>query len=155
MVLAYRADDNVMAKQSWTPIDGNTPISFGVGVIAGMSNLNASWAMVVVISFEALMIALDELSVSAPFIHSAATRSAGNQAVDTMAGIFGVAVGESIRKKRLLQQQVTDQQTEQKTQIREQSGTSTFTMNPMAGPQFINTEFPLVRVKGVRRVRSR
>lgn len=142
-----------MAEQSWAFVDGKTPINFVVGVVAGMSHLNSSWAMLAVIGFEAAVLALEDLSISAPFISS--TRSAGNQAVDTMVGIFGVAVGESLRKKHLLQQQIAEQQTEQQMQIREQSGTSTFTMDPMAGPQYINTEFPLVRAKGIRRVRSR
>jgi hypothetical protein len=137
--------------RGYAPIDGNTPIHFLVGMVAGLSNLNASWATVVVIGFEAMLITLEKGSIAAPF-EQRAGQSYGNQAVDTMVGIMGVAVGESVKRKRDL---YYAQQAELQLQNAAAAATPAPAQQeaPVAGVEFINTEFPLVRVKGVRSVR--
>ena len=109
MVAAHSADDDVMGevptvslkKQNLgaSPIDGKTPIHFMVGIVAGMSGLSASWAAVAVLGFEALIITLDEASLSAAF-EKRSPQSQGNQAIDIMAGIAGVYYGELIKQRQ-------------------------------------------------------
>lgn len=79
-------------------IDGKTPVSFAVGMLAGMSGLNASWATVCVIGFEAFVVTLDE-GVSAAF-EKRSPQSYGNQMIDVMVGIAGVHVGENLKKNQ-------------------------------------------------------
>lgn len=155
MVAAHSPDDDVMSIQEWSPIDGKTPISFGVGVIAGMSNLNPSWATFVVVAFEAMMVALEETSLVAPFKKRVTSASVGNLAVDTMAGIYGVYAGEAIRRRQLQKQAM-------------EAGSPALPAAPplpaapvqdpvvapavvagLSGSRFINTQFPLVRTRPV------
>ena len=79
-------------------IDGKTPISFMVGFFAGMSGLNASWATVAVVGFEAILVAMDE-GMSAAF-EKRSPQSYGNQMVDVMVGIAGVYYGELYKKNQ-------------------------------------------------------
>ncbi len=80
-------------------IDGKTPISFGVGLLAGMSGLNASWSTVVVLGFEAFLVTISEGSLAAPF-ERRGPQSYGNQLVDILAGIAGVYYGEKLQAFR-------------------------------------------------------
>lgn len=142
------------------PVDGKTVVSFGVGMIAGMSNLNPSWATLLVISFEAILVALEEASITAPF-KTQVPDSVGNFAVDTIAGIYGVYAGEEIRRRQLQKQAM-------------EAGAPALPAAPvlpappdavapavvagLSGSSFLNTQFPLVRTRpvlGIRHVPQR
>lgn len=138
-----------MSKQHLgaAPIDGKTPVHFLVGVVAGMSGLNASWATVVVIGFEALLIMLEEGRVGAAFEKRSA-QSYGNQAVDTMVGIAGVYYGEHLKKKRgssLMQDAMAQQPTKAPAPVSTQPD-----MNKLIEASNAGTEVaPLTEVSGV------
>lgn len=156
MVAAHSPDDDVMSTQDWSVLDDKTPISFCVGVIAGMSNLNASWATVVVIGFEAAMVMLEETSVAAPFKKRISAKSVGNSAVDTLAGITGVAVGESIRRRQLQAQAMEagspalpEAPPLPAAPVPEQPVVDPAVVSGLAGSRFVNTQFPLVRTRPV------
>jgi hypothetical protein len=87
-------------KAEWSLLDEHTPIRFGVGLLAGMSNLNAGWALATVFSFEAAIIALESMSLSAPF-KRVTPGTPGNLAVNVILGMYGVKIGEAIRRKQL------------------------------------------------------
>lgn len=78
-------------------MDAKTPFSFLVGTVAGLSGLNPSWATVVVIGFEAALVALDEGLPST--FGPKSPQSYSNQIVDTLVGIAGVYYGEWLHKK--------------------------------------------------------
>lgn len=141
MVASYSTDDDVMSRrtQEWSLVDEKTSISFAVGFVAGMGGLNDAWAMVVVIGFEALMAALEEESLVAPFKRPI-IESAGNQLVNTLVGTWGVSMGEAFRNKRLAEYQ----------RMSAASG--------LSGTSFVSTQFPLVRTRpvlGIRHVPQR
>jgi hypothetical protein len=82
--------------QGASVIDGKTPVSFAVGFLAGMSGMNASWATVCVVGFEALLVMLDEGAGAA--FEKRSPQSYGNQMVDVMVGILGVHYGERFQQ---------------------------------------------------------
>lgn len=83
-----------------SPIDGMTPVHFGIGYIAGLSNMNPSWAMFSVIAFQAFLKVLEAGSVSAVF-EKQSSQSYGNQAIESLMGIVGVYAGERSRQRKL------------------------------------------------------
>lgn len=150
MVAPHCSDDNVMPS----PVFEDAPISFFIGIIAGMSRLNPSWAAATVIGFEAAMIILEEASITAPFKRDT-SKSVGTMAVDTIAGIYGVYLGEYLRARKMQQKSVplSPQIVAPDTTIQEE---------PMAvagwSQRTINKQFPLVRtapILGVRHVSKR
>lgn len=84
--------------QGASVIDGKTPVSFGVGFVAGMSGMSASWATVCVVGFEALLVMLDEGPGAA--FEKRSPQSYGNQMVDVMVGILGVHYGERFKESQ-------------------------------------------------------
>jgi len=79
-------------------IDEKTPVSFAVGLLAGASGLNTSWATVTVVGFEALLVMLEESSTTSAF-QPRSPQSYANQMFDVIAGIVGVHYGEQLQKK--------------------------------------------------------
>ena len=84
-------------------IDEKTPIHFGVGMLAGMSGMNASMSMLTLVGIEAFLVLMEEENLASPF-HTRGGQSHMNQAADIIVGMLGVYYGEKIARERRLAQ---------------------------------------------------
>lgn len=96
MVSEKRSDVDVTSG-SWTLLDERAPVHFSAGLFAGLSNWNTGWALVAVFGTQALLMAIAESSIEAPFQRTVKS-TPGNAAVDVFLGICGLKLGEWIRR---------------------------------------------------------
>jgi hypothetical protein len=93
-----------LPHQGVAVIDGETPVSFAVGFVAGLGGLNPSWAAFSAVGFEALLVVLED--GPGGMFDKQSSESYGNQLVDVMVGILGVYAGEAFRNRRVQQSQL-------------------------------------------------
>ena len=80
-------------------VDRETPVSFGIGYLAGAMGISPSYAALGILSYKAIAVAVEKGDVEAAF-KTSSPQTYGNRAVDLIMVILGVHFGSRVRKQK-------------------------------------------------------